>query len=415
MKKLIKLTNIVLLIALCGCTVKADAEQVAAAIANISSDSKGNVLIELIDGRQFSLGNLKGEKGDKGDPGRDGKDGTNGINGKDGTNGINGSDGKDGTLSTDYVKDIYLSDNNQLNAKYGDDSTKTIKRFKTEGDYKFTIKYNLINNKFPELSTCYVGDTLYFDENDEIAIPLDTYLLRDKRYYDVHYGQQLSDNFIVGDFNPNTLSLAILGTMPKKNVEVTIDYICNTYILESIGYYLDNDGNKQILFNETSRGYEGDNAAYFLPYAEYEDNRGFDSITLFKSDDYQPYSISDSDVLLEFEYYPFYCNYSPPIFNCMYEIEYASTIEYYCIKNTLEDTKDAIAEYFKDFTNVVIDQAYYVNDNDWETLPHGGERELSITIDGTSLKHDYSQNNTSYRNPGCYNKSLPIKVFIDID
>lgn len=65
---------------------------VAKAIADITSDEDGNVIIKLVDGRMFVLGNLKGEKGEQGEKGQQGE---KGEPGQDGKNGLNGKDGKD--------------------------------------------------------------------------------------------------------------------------------------------------------------------------------------------------------------------------------------------------------------------------------------------------------------------------------
>ena len=86
-RKIIYLLLIVLIF-LTGCKKEEEKEytamDVAGAIADISSDEDGNVLIKLVDGRMFTLGNLKGEKGDQGERGEPGKNGLNGKNGADG-------------------------------------------------------------------------------------------------------------------------------------------------------------------------------------------------------------------------------------------------------------------------------------------------------------------------------------------
>ena len=86
-RKIIYLLLIVLIF-LTGCKKEEEKEytsmDVAEAIADISSDEDGNVLIKLVDGRMFTLGNLKGEKGDQGERGEPGKNGLNGKNGADG-------------------------------------------------------------------------------------------------------------------------------------------------------------------------------------------------------------------------------------------------------------------------------------------------------------------------------------------
>lgn len=94
-KKFIYLLLIILLL-LTGCAKEEEKEyttmDVAGAIADITSDEEGNVLIKLVDGRMFTLGNLKGEKGDQGEKGEQGEQGEPG---KNGLNGKKGEDGKD--------------------------------------------------------------------------------------------------------------------------------------------------------------------------------------------------------------------------------------------------------------------------------------------------------------------------------
>ena len=70
MKKiLIIIVSALLLTALCGCKSEITADDVSKAIADIYSDSEGNVTIALSDGKEFNLGNTKDEKGDEGDKG----------------------------------------------------------------------------------------------------------------------------------------------------------------------------------------------------------------------------------------------------------------------------------------------------------------------------------------------------------
>lgn len=87
---------VVILVSLTGCkkeetTVEYTEEEIAGAIAGISNDEDGNVLIKLADGRLFVLDNLKGEKGN---PGEKGERGEQGESGKNGLNGSNGQDGR---------------------------------------------------------------------------------------------------------------------------------------------------------------------------------------------------------------------------------------------------------------------------------------------------------------------------------
>lgn len=84
----------------------------AKAISDIYAVENGDVMIKLVDGRTFSLGNMKGAKGDSGEDGKDGRDGKDGLNGEngadglngvDGINGLNGKDGADGSSSGSTV------------------------------------------------------------------------------------------------------------------------------------------------------------------------------------------------------------------------------------------------------------------------------------------------------------------------
>lgn len=82
-------------------------EEIAGAIADISNDEAGNVLIKQADGRLFVLENLKGEKGNPGEKG------VRGEQGESGKNGLNGSNGQDGRYSYgDIVIDLKPADVN---------------------------------------------------------------------------------------------------------------------------------------------------------------------------------------------------------------------------------------------------------------------------------------------------------------
>ena len=106
-RKIIYLLLIVLIF-LTGCKKEEEKEytsmDVAEAIADISSDEDGNVLIKLVDGRMFTLGNLKGEKGDQGEKGEQGEKGDQGERGEPGKNGLNGKNGADGKDSYGELK-----------------------------------------------------------------------------------------------------------------------------------------------------------------------------------------------------------------------------------------------------------------------------------------------------------------------
>lgn len=105
------------------------AEEIAGAIADISDDEEGNVIIKLADGRMFVLSNLKG---DKGDPGETGKKGEQGEPGKNGLNGADGKDGRDSYGDIDVeikpemnIDSLFDSDN-KVDIDIVIDKTKTV-------------------------------------------------------------------------------------------------------------------------------------------------------------------------------------------------------------------------------------------------------------------------------------------------
>lgn len=208
MKKIIILMS--LLVMLCGCTnSEITSKDVAKAISDISSDNEGNVTISLIDGRTFSLGNLKGEKGekgdkgDKGDKGERGPAGTNGVDGTNGIDGINGTNGKDG-----------------IDAEVG--------------DYKINITYDITVNSD---HTCPVtfDETYYYDAGSQINLDIRQKEYTDEnkeRLYFAFDDDSLTNdysNFDVGifvgydnSFTP-TDYMRISGTMPEKDVNIHVD------------------------------------------------------------------------------------------------------------------------------------------------------------------------------------------------
>ena len=166
MKKLsITIITLILFVSLIGCQRKTEISSmdVAKSISDIYTDPEGNVTIQLLDGRNFYLGNMKGpqgerglqgekgEKGDKGDTGpqgiqgpqgpagASGSDGRNGANGIDGKNGV---DGKDGEIPTDYVKEIELRDDRYLYSINGDGSEDYIARLSYNAKYKIYRRYH---------------------------------------------------------------------------------------------------------------------------------------------------------------------------------------------------------------------------------------------------------------------------------
>ena len=164
-----------LLLCLSGCQKanKPTPKEVADSIADISSDSDGNVMITLVNGKQFTLGNLKGADGKDG---KDGKDGINGLNGRDGINGANGvngadgrdglngrdgTNGKDGETPTDYLKKIEFREDDKIYATYGDNSEEYLERVVTSGMYSATVRLHY-GDQIRELDS--KGELVWTDE-----------------------------------------------------------------------------------------------------------------------------------------------------------------------------------------------------------------------------------------------------------
>ena len=98
---------VVLLLVLMGCNdnreEKPTIDDISSAISDIRSDSDGNLVFELTDGRKFTVNTIKAKDGADG---KDGKDGTNGRDGKDGLNGVDGKDGIDGKDGKDGLNGV---------------------------------------------------------------------------------------------------------------------------------------------------------------------------------------------------------------------------------------------------------------------------------------------------------------------
>ena len=232
MKKiLIIIVSALLLTALCGCKSEITADDVSKAIADIYSDNEGNVTIALSDGREFNLGNMKGEKGDKGDKGDkgapgingiDGKDGINGKDGVDGKDGTNGSDGKDGinaTPITDYVKDVSLTDENMLTIEYGDGSTSEVSRIDLEGQYIVKVYVDLY-----DLNNNYVTTVLYnylcYEEGDTRHIYIEyPFEYSNKTYAHLDFGTIPDDITITHNPDIDDEGPYFNGIMPGHNTE----------------------------------------------------------------------------------------------------------------------------------------------------------------------------------------------------
>ena len=231
MKKiLIIIVSALLLITLCGCKSEITADDVSKAIADIYSDGEGNVTIALSDGREFNLGNMKGEKGDKGDKGdpgingTDGKDGINGKDGVDGKDGANGSDGKDGTNATpitDYVKDVTFTDENMLTIEYGDGSKSEVSRIDLEGQYilKTYVKlYDLNDNYLDTILT----DYFCYEEGQKLKFSISFPLMYDDKYFELTGYDDLSNEIanLEGSGSPGGINIE--GVMPGRNIDYYI-------------------------------------------------------------------------------------------------------------------------------------------------------------------------------------------------
>ena len=124
---------------LTGCSENnIDESEVVASISDVYSDENGDITMELIDGRTFDLGNLKGEDGKDGldgqdgidgEDGQDGKNGVNGTDGADGSNGSSGSSGRDGRDGKDgkdgiSIVDVAINSDQHLIVTLSDGTTK---------------------------------------------------------------------------------------------------------------------------------------------------------------------------------------------------------------------------------------------------------------------------------------------------
>ena len=217
--------TVLMLVSLYGCKNEITSDDVSKAIADIYSDNEGNVTIALSDGREFNLGNMKGEKGDKGDkgdPGINGKDGINGKNGVDGKDGSNGSDGKDGVDAapiTSYVKDVTLTDENMLTIEYGDGTKNEVSRIDLKGQYIVKVYADLYDQ-----NNNYVTSVLYnylcYEEGDERQIYIEyPFVHNNKIYVHLGFGEIPDDITITHSPDIDDEGPYFNGVMPGNNTE----------------------------------------------------------------------------------------------------------------------------------------------------------------------------------------------------
>lgn len=220
-----------MLFSLYGCKSEITSDDVSKAIANIYSDSEGNVTIALSDGREFNLGNMKGEKGDKGDKGDpgingiDGKDGINGKNGIDGKNGVDGNDGangangRDGSSITDYVQDVTLTDENILTITYGDGTVNELSRIDLEDQYIIKVYADLY-----DLDDTYVTSVLYnyfcYEEGDTRQIYIEyPFEYDNKMYGHLDFGEIPEDISVTHSPDIDDEGPYFTGIMPSHDSE----------------------------------------------------------------------------------------------------------------------------------------------------------------------------------------------------
>lgn len=235
MKKiLIMFVSVLMLVSLYGCKSEITSDDVSKAIADIYSDSEGNVTIALSDGREFNLGNMKGEKGDKGDKGDpgingiNGKDGKDGINGKNGVDGKDGSDGKDGadgvngrdgSSITDYVQDVTLTDENILTITYGDGTVNELSRVDLEGQYILRAYIDLYDANDNLVDTV-LGNYFCYEEGDKVEVFVNYPIQYGEHTYD-HFGMSTipSDITITDGVGASPTYAGFIGTLPGRDIE----------------------------------------------------------------------------------------------------------------------------------------------------------------------------------------------------
>lgn len=376
MKKiLIMFASLLLLVSLSGCKSEVSAEDVSKAIANIYSDSEGNVTIALSDGREFSLGNMKGEKGDKGDKGdpgvdgKDGKDGLNGLNGKDGINGADGKDGADGangkdgvnaTPITDYVKDVTLTDENILTITYGDESTEEVNRIELAGQYIFKTYADLHDADDNYVETVLL-DYYCYDKGQDITT---------KIYFPIEYGDKFYN--ICPTFASND-DIELLGAgggseymqidwrVPSRDVEYHYE------AKEAYPYTLKCKYNDLVLLEYTDYVIAGDSV-----YAT--GNNLENNLTYYYCDNTTPSAIESMPkeaVNVTLDYIPVYStSYTNPHPECLVKIftsQQETVLRNSSGLSTVRDFKDAIIdilvdEGFDERNIVVIYDAYTTED-----------------------------------------------------
>lgn len=327
MKKiLIIFASLLLLVSLSGCKSEVSAEDVSKAIADIYSDSEGNVTISLSDGREFNLGNMKGEKGDKGDKGdpgvdgKDGKDGLNGLNGKDGingadgkdgangkdgTNGTNGRDGADASPITDYVKDVTFTDENVLTVTYGDGTIEELDRIAFSGQYILKAYVDLYDAEDNYVDTV-LAKYFCYEEGNDMGITVDFPIEYNGKYYAcIDYEDFPEDLEVVSGGIGLTGAGFDAISMPARNIDFHF-YAKEAYNFELQAKCLNGTEYETIY---TSGGYipVGDSGNFI--YSQYYENLG----TTYYCEDIingRIDNMPDHDISVEVEYIPLYNIYS---------------------------------------------------------------------------------------------------------
>lgn len=219
-----------MLFSLYGCKSEITSDDVSKAIADIYSDSEGNVTIALSDGREFNLGNMKGEKGDKGDKGdpgingidgKDGINGKNGINGKDGSDGkdgVNGTDGRDGSSITDYVQDVTITDENILTITYGDGTVNELSRVELEGQYILKAYVDLYDFNDDYITTI-LSDYYCYEEGDRVKINVSFPINYSGKNYEVIEWDDLPEDAVFIGGGGSQGEIIMEGLMPGRDID----------------------------------------------------------------------------------------------------------------------------------------------------------------------------------------------------
>lgn len=235
---------------------------VAKSISDIYTDPEGNVTIQLLDGRNFYLGNMKGpqgerglqgekgEKGDKGDrgpqgiQGPQGPAGASGSNGRDGANGQNGKDGvdgKDGEIPTDYVKDVTIEKSDKMYVTYGDGTKTYVDRVSTKGKYKIVPVYHIGDREETEPSEKDAAYT-WADEGQSVVVGFYTYETGDSIAINPGDAKYRLEKAMLGDteleltYRDQYSTNFLIESMPGN--DATVDF----YYLPYAGCFVPSDG-----------------------------------------------------------------------------------------------------------------------------------------------------------------------------